>query len=50
MPIGITVPAHGPETPVAALAACFVVNGFVNETWRNCRDGVERGAIAETGD
>jgi len=49
MSIGITVPAHGPETPVAALAACSVVNGFVNETWRNGRDGVRRGAMAGTG-
>jgi hypothetical protein len=47
MSIGITVPAHGPETPVAALVACSVVNGFVNETWRNGRDG--RGAMAGTG-
>jgi hypothetical protein len=49
MSVGITVPAHGPETPVAALAACSVVNGFVNETWRNGRDGVRRGAMAGTG-
>jgi len=27
-----------------------VVHGFVNETRRNCRDGVERGARAGTGD
>ena len=27
-----------------------VVNGFVNETRRNCRDGVARGAMARTGD
>ena len=41
---------HGPETPVAALAACCVVNGFVNETRRNCRDGERRGGMAGTGD
>jgi len=45
MSIGITVPAHGPETPVAALAACSVVNGFVNETRRNRGDVVERAVI-----
>ena len=27
-----------------------VVNGFVNETRRNCRDGVRRGAMAGMGD
>jgi hypothetical protein len=27
-----------------------VVNGFVNETRRNGRDGVERGMMAGTGD
>ena len=27
-----------------------VVNGFVNETRRNCRDGVRRGAMAGTGE
>lgn len=26
------------------------VNGFVNETRRNCRDGVARGAVVRTGD
>jgi hypothetical protein len=37
-------------------AACQVapsslrVNGFVNETRRNRRDGVERGVMASTGD
>jgi hypothetical protein len=50
MSIGITVPAHGPATPVAALAACSVVNGFVNETWRNGRDGVRRGGMTGTRD
>jgi hypothetical protein len=29
---------------------CCVVNGFVNETRRNCRDGVKRGAMPWTGD
>jgi hypothetical protein len=33
-----------------ALPACCVVNGFVNETRRNCRDGVRRGAMAGMGD
>jgi hypothetical protein len=27
-----------------------VVNGFVNETRRDCRDGVRRGAMKGTGD
>ena len=27
-----------------------VVNGFVNETRRTCRDGVRRGAMAGTGE
>jgi hypothetical protein len=29
---------------------CCVVNGFVNETRSNCRDGVKRGAMPWTGD
>jgi hypothetical protein len=33
-----------------ALPACCVVNGFVNETRRNCRDSVRRGAMAGMGD
>jgi len=38
------------DAAVARLAACCVVNGFVNEMRRNCRDGVARGAMAGMGD
>ena len=35
---------------VAAVAACCVVNGFVNETRRNCRDGVALGVMPRPGE
>ena len=35
---------------VAALAACCVVNGFVNETRRHYRDGVRCGVMPRPGE
>ena len=44
-------PAWRPgDAEAAARASCCVGNGFGNETRRNCRDGVRRGAMAGTGD
>jgi hypothetical protein len=40
------LPRRGRETPVAALAACSVGNGFGNETRRNRGDGVEQAVMA----
>jgi len=36
--------------PVFTVRCREVVNGFVNETWRNGRDGAERGVMAGTAD